>query len=153
ADYIVASATSLYQEAAAAAGPDRVLLIPNGVSTSHYRRKREKAVSSEFLAFRRKHEKIVGYFGALAPWIWYDEVNRLISARPDIGFIVDGQDYFEGMERIARAENVLCTGSISYDDLPAYAENFDICFIPFEPGEIARTTSPLKLFEYFALEK
>ena len=25
--------------------------------------------------------------------------------------------------------------------------------IPFEPGEIAKTTSPLKLFEYFAMEK
>ena len=30
---------------------------------------------------------------------------------------------------------------------------FDVCFIPFAPTEIARTTSPLKLFEYFALEK
>ncbi len=37
--------------------------------------------------------------------------------------------------------------------MPAYALKFDACFIPFEPGEIARTTSPLKLFEYFALEK
>ena len=37
--------------------------------------------------------------------------------------------------------------------LPAYARQFDICFIPFAPGEIAKTTLPLKLFEYFALEK
>jgi hypothetical protein len=30
---------------------------------------------------------------------------------------------------------------------------FDACFIPFKPGDVARSTSPLKLYEYFALEK
>jgi hypothetical protein len=28
-----------------------------------------------------------------------------------------------------------------------------VCFIPFAPGDVAKTTSPLKLFEYFAMEK
>ena len=153
-DYIVASATSLYEEAAGAVGPEKVLLVPNGVNTRHYRRRKgDTAVSPEFRAFMQKHEKVVGYFGALAPWIWYDEINRLVEARPDLGFIFIGPDYYGGLDRISKAQNVLCTGPISYNDLPAYAENFDICFIPFEPGEIARTTSPLKLFEYFALEK
>ena len=30
---------------------------------------------------------------------------------------------------------------------------FDVAIIPFRLGKIAQTTSPLKLFEYFALEK
>ena len=50
-------------------------------------------------------------------------------------------------------DNVLWLDAVAYEILPAYANQFDVCFIPFEPGEIARTTSPLKLFEYFALEK
>jgi hypothetical protein len=51
------------------------------------------------------------------------------------------------------AENLLYLGPVDYAILPAYARRFDVCFIPFAPGEIAQTTSPLKLFEYFALEK
>ena len=154
-DFIVASAGVLYEEAVAAVGKDKVVLVPNGVDTRHYRNHAsdDVALSDAFMAFRRKYKNVVGYFGALAPWIWYEEVNRLTESRPDLGFIFIGPDYFGGLEKIRQAENVLCTGPIDYQDLPAYAKNFDICLIPFEPGEIARTTSPLKLFEYFALEK
>ena len=49
--------------------------------------------------------------------------------------------------------NALYLGTVDYKILPSYARQFDVCWIPFAPGEIARTTSPLKLFEYFALEK
>lgn len=154
-DYIVASAGALYDEAVAAVGKDKVVLVPNGVDTDHYRNHASDDVtlSDAFRAFRRKYPKVVGYFGALAPWIWYEEVNKLIKSRPDLGFIFIGPDYYGGLDRISKAKNVLCTGPIDYQDLPAYAKNFDVCLIPFEPGEIARTTSPLKLFEYFALEK
>jgi hypothetical protein len=37
--------------------------------------------------------------------------------------------------------------------LPYYALHFDVAIIPFERGDVAKSTSPLKLFEYFALEK
>src|SRR5690606_11757976 len=36
-DFIVASAAALYEEAVAAVGEDKVLLVHNGVDTSHYR--------------------------------------------------------------------------------------------------------------------
>jgi hypothetical protein len=48
---------------------------------------------------------------------------------------------------------VLYLGAVAYDILPAYAMRFDVCFIPFSPGPIAQATSPLKLFEFFALGK
>lgn len=155
ADYIVASSTALYSEAVEAVGQDKVIMAQNGVDTSHYRNKGhgEFNLPDEYMDFRKKYKNVVGYFGALAPWIWYDEVNKLISSRPDLGFIFIGPDYYGGRSQLLEAENVLCTGPIDYKVLPAYAREFDICFIPFEPGDIAKTTSPLKLFEYFALEK
>ncbi|MBK3745197.1 glycosyltransferase family 1 protein [Paraburkholderia aspalathi] len=155
ADMIVASSMALYTEAVAAVGEEKVVLAQNGVDTTHYRNHQSDTVTipDNFTSFRRKYKNIVGYFGALAPWIWYEEINKLIKNRPDLGFIFIGPDYYGGSKNIVSAENVLCTGPIDYKDLPAYAKQFDICFIPFEPGEIAKTTSPLKLFEYFALEK
>ena len=155
-DFIVATARELADEAIRAVGADKVLYVPNGVDCWHYRNSLHENISlpNNLLKLRESHENIVGYFGAIAPWLWYDEIKKLVNNRPDLGFVFIGPDY-SGREvaRLPRAENVLWLDTVSYDILPAYASRFDVCFIPFEPGRIAHTTSPLKLFEYFALEK
>ena len=155
-DFIVATARELADEAVKATNPNKVLYVPNGVDCWHYRNPLHNNMSlpNDLLKFRESYENIVGYFGAIAPWLWYDEIKKLVNNRPDLGFVFIGPDY-SGREvaRLPRAENVLWLDTVSYDILPAYASRFDVCFIPFEPGRIAHTTSPLKLFEYFALEK
>lgn len=155
ADFIVASARKLYEEAVEAVGKEKVILVPNGVDTIHYRSSLHitTLIPESLVLFKEKHKAIVGYFGALAPWLWYDVIAELASQRPDLGFVFIGPDYYGGSEKLPKFENVLYLGTIDYKILPAYARQFDVCFIPFKPGEIAKTTSPLKLFEYFALEK
>lgn len=155
ADYIVTSAQKLYDEACSVVNKEKVILAKNGVDTRHYREFDYESIlpSSQMLEFRNKFDKIVGYFGALAPWLWYDVIDKLVKLRPDLGFVFIGPDYYGGADKLPEAENVIQLGSIDYKVLPAYANLFDVCFIPFAPGEIAKTTSPLKLFEYFALEK
>ena len=155
-DFIVATARELADEAVKAVCPDKVLYVPNGVDCWHYRNPVQNNISlpNNLLKFKENYENIVGYFGAIAPWLWYDEIKKLTNNRPDLGFVFIGPDY-SGREvaRLPRTENVLWLDAVSYEILPAYASQFDVCFIPFEPGPIAHTTSPLKLFEYFALEK
>ena len=155
ADFIVASSRKLYEEAVEAVGKEKVILVPNGVDTIHYRIPLHitTSIPEPLVLFKEKHKAIVGYFGALAPWLWYDVIAELASQRPDLGFVFIGPDYYGGSEKLPKFENVLYLGTIDYKILPAYARQFDVCFIPFKPGEIAKTTSPLKLFEYFALEK
>lgn len=155
ADFIVASAKKLVAEAREAVGDDKVIYVPNGVDVNHYRNfpYDDCVLPEDFITFKRKYKNVVGYFGAIAPWLWYEAISDLVSARPDLGFVFIGPDYFGGVERLPVADNVLYLGPIRYFELPGYAMGFDVCFIPFAPGEIARTTSPLKLFEYFALEK
>ena len=155
ANAIIASSAALYKDAAENSNTENVLFIPNGVDVNHYKNTPTTPIDikQEYLLFIKKHKIIVGYFGALAPWIWYEELNKLIANRPDIGFIFIGPDYYGGFNKLQKHANLMLTGPINYELLPAYAKMFDICIIPFEPGEIARTTSPLKLFEYFALQK
>ncbi|MFZ6732639.1 methyltransferase [Undibacterium sp. Ji42W] len=155
ADYVVASAKKLYEEAIAAVGADKVILAQNGVDTTHYRHPKHLStpLPHNLQNFRAKYGKVVGYFGALAPWLWYEAVADLVHSRPDLGFVFIGPDYYGGADKLVKADNLLYMGTVDYQILPAYAGQFDVCFIPFAPGEIARTTSPLKLFEYFALEK
>jgi glycosyltransferase involved in cell wall biosynthesis len=155
ADVIVVSARKLQEEVVAAVGGRRVVVVPNGVDYEHYASAlgREEPVPTPIKAFCERYETIVGYFGALAPWIWYEMLNELTGRRGDIGFIFIGPDYYGGMEKVIRRDNVLLTGAVPYQNLPSYAKQFDAAIIPFRHGEIAQTTSPLKLFEYFALEK
>ena len=155
ADIIVSSARALHREAVALVGEDKCVLVPNGVDVAHYRNSSHDAnsVSNEGITFRRQYKIVVGYFGALAPWLWYDELTKLVLARSDIGFIFIGPDYYGGVSRLPTTENILYVGPVDYHHLPAYGSHFDVCLIPFMPGEVAKTTSPLKLFEYFAMEK
>lgn len=155
AQVIVASARQLEQEAINAVGRDKVLYIPNGVDVAHYRNPAHNDVvlPENLVAFRKRYPAIVGYFGAIAPWLWYSMLDELAKLRPDVGFVFIGPDYQGGTAHLPQSENVLNLGLVKYQVLPAHARLFDVCMIPFAPGEIARTTSPLKLFEYFALEK
>lgn len=155
ADIIVASAKVLYKEALDQCGESRCVYVSNGVDTDHYRIEGTVSVvlPDTLLIFRRKHEYIVGYFGAIAPWLWYEVIKEVAEQMPHIGFVFIGPDYSGCVPKLPRQSNVLYVGAVEYAVLPAYARLFDACFIPFKPGEVARSTSPLKLYEYFALEK
>ena len=157
ADVIVASAMKLHEEAIETAMMDTICYVPNGVDYDHYaeaNRKQQAPLSGAIGAFVARHKAIVGYFGALAPWFWYEMVNELSERRSELGFIIIGPEYYYGESaKVTPRDNVLITGPVPYQDLPYYACTFDVAIIPFRDGEVARTTSPLKLFEYCALEK
>ncbi|KAB5619175.1 glycosyltransferase family 1 protein [Pseudomonas putida] len=154
-DLIVSSAALLQNEAQQACGADRCVSIPNGVDLAHYRNAshRSRPLEQSFVDFRERYPEVVGYFGAIAPWLWYELIAEVATRMPEKGFVFIGPDYSGCVPRLPRRDNVLYLGPVDYQSLPCYAAQFDVCFIPFVKGEIARSTSPLKLFEYFALEK
>jgi len=152
---ILASAKELFEEAKQLSSHP-VLLVQNGVDPEHYECRAAAMAHepTELVRLRQSGPKaLIGYFGAMAPWLWYDLINELSELRPDLGFVFVGPDYANAKEKLIMRKNVLAPGGVPYDKLPSYAKFFDVCFIPFAPGDIARTTSPLKLFEYFALGK
>ncbi|NLR99424.1 glycosyltransferase family 1 protein [Rhizobium sp. P38BS-XIX] len=155
ADLVVSSAKLLQEEAVQACGAARCVFVPNGVDVAHYRNEGHATydISSALQAFKDSHRNIVGYFGAIAPWLWYELVAEISEMMPDVGFVFIGPDYSGCIPLLPRRSNVLYLGPVDYKNLPSYARLFDACFIPFVMGDIARATSPLKLFEYFALEK
>ena len=156
AHVIAASARKLHDEATETAAVDEICYVPNGVDYNHYaeaNRQRQSTLPERIEDFVTRHEAIVGYFGVLAPWFWYEMVNEVTERRSELGFLFIGPEYHYGEYRkLIPRDNVLVTGSVPYKDLPYYAKGFDVAIIPFREGEVAQTTSPLKLFEYFALE-
>lgn len=155
ADIVIASASSLFEEAIKLRGEDACIYVPNGVEVEHYR-KQENLLTSlprTLTDFRNLYPVIVGYFGAIAPWLWYEVIDQIAEQMPQIGFVFIGPDYSGCVSKLPRRDNIHYAGTVAYSVLPEYARMFDVCCIPFRPGNIARSTSPLKLFEYFALEK
>lgn len=155
ADYIVASAQMLYDEAESKVGDDKTIMVKNGVDILHYRNPLHKTreLPASLVGFKKKFKYVVGYFGALAPWLWYETIAELVHQKSDVGFVFIGPDYYGGIDSLPKADNLLYMGTVDYKILPSFGMSFDVCLIPFKPGDIAKTTSPLKLFEYFALEK
>ena len=149
ADHIAASATVLFEEASIA--HDSVFLIPNGVDFDYFQSELEKREEIENLEeFCGQFSHVIGYFGALAPWLWHELINDLITENPKVGFVIIGPDYDGGSKGLIEEKNVMYVGPISHHKIPSYARYFDFGIIPFRRGEIAKSTNPLKLFEYFA---
>jgi len=157
-DILIASSNKLFEELPK---NKNSILINNGCDINHFQNKINKTyVDNEYknqynklLSFKNKFKIILGYFGAIAPWLDYKIINDIIEKRNEIGFVFIGPDYLNQIQNIIIKENVLILGPIDYTILPYFAFKFDICFIPFEDGDIAKTTSPLKLFEYCSMKK
>jgi glycosyltransferase involved in cell wall biosynthesis len=152
ADLVVSSARALHAQALAERGASACVYVPNGVDVAHYRAACAvpRRVATPTVGARKR---VVGYFGVIAPWLWFEAIDELAARMPDVDFVFYGADYGGSLPRLSRRSNVHHRGAIDYAQLPGAAAGFDVCLIPFRPGEIARTTSPLKLYEYFALEK
>lgn len=155
-DLVLASATALIEEVSDNVSKTPVVYVPNGVDVDHYdvvRGDRRSTVPPVMREVKAAGRPVVGYFGALAPWLWYPMLNELARRRTDLSFVYLGPDYLGASKELEALPNVYRLGAIDYSVLPYHAQHFDVAIIPFKSGDIAKTTSPLKLFEYFALEK
>ena len=85
-------------------------------------------------------------------------MRDLIKSQPGWSFILVGPvweaDPRAGEFReLARHANVTMTGLVPYADLPAVLHAADVLLIPYARTAATEAVFPLKLFEYFALEK
>lgn len=151
---VVATAKVLYQEMLERFDLERVALVPNGVSCTHFQVVRDEAkIPSRYRQIMQRKRPIVGYYGAIAPWLDYALIEKLADLMPSHDFVYIGPLYLKDKADLPVRDNIFWYGQVDYTVLPHFAAWFDCCFIPFEDGQIAATTSPLKLFEYFALGK
>ena len=153
---IIGTSVVLYEELLQHHPRQKVACLPNGVDISHYNQinqsDRQFNLPSRLKQAIAQKRKIIGYFGAIAPWIWLELILELARARPDYFILMIGPGYGK-ITNFPQEENLYFPGHVDYQELPIYANYFDISIIPFRLGDIARATSPLKLFEYFAIGK
>ncbi len=132
-----------------------VLLVENGVDYDHFHVKKVgEQIPEKIKGIVNEGKPKIGYYGALAKWIDYDLINYVAKNRQDLNFVFIGVDYDGSIKNLDNSlDNVHYIGPISYWDLPKYAVWFDVTTIPFKNGDVAKSTSPLKLYEYMSLNK
>ena len=129
--------------------------VPNGVDVEFYERSIQIDVAPppEIREHIGSGRSLIGYFGAIASWLCGDLIREAAALRPDWIFLFIGPRYQDGENPLPVARNVVNIPPVDYRVLPQYGRWFDVAMIPFASGPIARTTSPLKLFEYLAINK
>lgn len=150
---VVASSLALLREAEREKGKERCALVENGVDCAHFLSPGPCPDDPAFRALLRRGKPIVCFYGALAEWLDYAAL-RAIAADGRFSLLLIGAKYDGSFDRaLAGCENVCFLGARPYDTLPDYAARCDVLLIPFRKGRVGDAASPVKLFEYFALQK
>lgn len=152
---VVTTARLLYQDVLNLRGADHLILSTNGVDYSFYHEYDDDFnYEPEFMALINNGKYNLCYYGALAKWFDY-ELIRKVDSTNKYNIIFFGTKYDSSYDDsgIDSLPNVHFLGSKEYKVLKYYARCMDILTIPFLINSITQATSPLKLFEYMALQK
>jgi GT2 family glycosyltransferase/glycosyltransferase involved in cell wall biosynthesis len=124
----------------------RSLVIRNATDYSHF-------AMPAGIPPMHERRRIVGYYGAIADWFDATLVAAAAKRLPDCDFVLIGSTFSSDLRALEGLPNVRLTGEIPYADLPAYAQVFDVCIIPFLVNELTLSTNPVKVYEYLSMGK
>lgn len=152
--YVVVTADLLKQDVINHRGEENLIFSSNGVDYSFFQSfDNDYVFEKEFTDIIDLGKPIVCYYGALAKWFDYDLIKK-IAATDIYSVVLFGIKYDESFDENLNGEkNIYFLGPRDYKVLKNYAKKCDILTIPFKINNITRATSPVKVFEYMALNK
>lgn len=89
----------------------------------------------------------IGYVGTIGPWIDWDAIILLASARPAALIHLTGPCSAEVPSLPA---NVLIHDPIAHSAVLRYLRSMDVLFMPFVRDEVTLAVDPVKIYEYIA---
>ena len=153
--YVVTTADLLYQDVVSQRGVKRLVYSSNGVDYAFFRDLDPAfQLDADFQRIVDLGKPVVCYYGALAKWFDYDLVKK-IAAEGKYSVVLFGIKYDESFDENLPepVENLYFLGTRDYHVLKYYANAADVLVIPFRITDITRSTNPVKVFEYMALQK
>jgi glycosyltransferase involved in cell wall biosynthesis len=143
---------------------DKVSVIENGVDTEKF--SMDKYDSIEKKNLHLDDYFIIGFVGTFKPWHGFDYLIELMHALKsdyfDIKLLAVGdsrerQMYEKKIIEKGLADSFIFTGHIQHVDIPKYISVMDITIAPHDRNSFKSIGgfhgSPLKIFEYMAMEK
>ncbi len=136
--------------------PEKVVVLPNGVDTTHFDPERHKGK-------RFFRQSTLGFVGHLSTWqrldLLIEALAELRSEGVDINLVVVGEGpmrvaWEEFSRSLGQADYIRFLGRVPWTEVPAYIAGFDLGYagaVPLSSGSMY--LSPLKLYEYMAMAK
>ncbi len=125
--------------------PD-LLLVENGVDVERFRAVAERP--SDLPAGR-----IVGYHGAVAPWLDFELIAAVADHLPERQFVFVGPVHEACRSQVARLgqrPNVTFLGERASEQIAGYVTRFEVGTVWFVVNEMTEAVTPLKMYEYLA---
>lgn len=127
-----------------------VYWVPNGVDLAHYQTK-HRLVSRDIADLPKP---IIGYIGVIQERVDLDLIAYLAAKNLTKTFVLVGPIWHdEDANRLSNIKNVHLLGYKSYEEAPAYIQQFDVALIPHRQSSFITSTNPMKLYEYLACGK
>lgn len=154
--FTVVTADALKRDVVEKRGEVRLAFSGNGVDYNHFHNEMDAKfpLDDAFKKVLEIGQPVIGYYGALAKWFDYDLIKK-ISKTGRYQIVLFGIAYDDSLEKagLDKYENIHFLGAKNYNILQNYAAHIDVLTIPFLINDITRATSPVKLFEYMAMNK
>jgi len=143
ADVVIASSEVLVDRLAAIRAD--VVLVRNGVDLARFDAPAHRPPELP-------DGPVVGYVGALAPWVDFDLLEYLVE-RTDWHLLLVGPADAAVHQRVASLgarDDVTWTGLVPFDEVAGYLNSFDVGIVPFVVDRLTEAVDPLKMYEYLA---
>ncbi len=152
-DLIITTSGRMYSDIAERFPKEKIVMAKNGANPDDFINGITDFIPEDIKPVIQQGKPIIGYYGAIAKWLDYNLLSKAAEIHKDYNFVFIGKDSQLSSQKLKVHKNVYFLGRKKYEELPNYAKFFDCCLIPFLKGNIAKATSPVKLFEYMALKK
>lgn len=120
--------------------------LPQGVDIRHF----SDSMTQSRPLYDNIKRPVIGFFGLLAPWINIELIVKCAKIYRNATFLIIGKAATD-ISIFSEISNILYIGEIPYEELPAYAQCFDVGLIPFDINKLTLASNPLKLLEYMAM--
>lgn len=125
--------------------PDAIL-VENGVDLGRFRI--DGPVASDLPSGR-----VVGFHGAVAPWLDFGLIAQVAHDRPNLQFVFVGPIDPVCADRLPRGHNLHWLGARPSTAIADHVRAFEVAWIPFLIDDMTRGVSPLKMYEALACGK
>lgn len=146
-NYRFASSPNIKNKLEKLCGSD-VHLLTHGVEYSHF--VEPQPLNPFITAIRNKGLPVAGYFGTLSDANDKEVFKKL--AQNGFSVVIIGKvlgDYSELQEM----NNIYFAGPVEFENLPRYAQGFDVCLLNWVMADWIKNSFPVKTLEYLAMGK
>lgn len=125
---------------------EKTILIEHGVNFTMFSKNAPRAKDLP------DAPKIAGFYGSIHEWIDQELLIKAAQSCPDWQFVFVGKTHVD-TSALAALKNTHFLGAKAHDELPSYAQHWDVSLLPFKDCEQIRACNPLKLREYLSAGK